>query len=253
MLVAAMERVPKREGYAWREMVFTMDRDPCDPMLHTAEALRARAFALLDAGKRVNDAIIARHEGSGFRTKLEMSGTGHVHGHGLAYSPFLPIAQIEAIVRKVPPPPGCRWGKTTIALAKTDDDGIAREIAKYVTKGPSPMSEGWQAGEGRWVMDPVLAARWEIATMGMKLSREYGSLREALQAKPEPVEPVEPVEPEGPSEEPKKTDLPDRCEHCGETGSFKWVILPAEETIKDMHARGLKALRGSRWKPPKRE
>ena len=148
-LIAAMARVPKRDGYAWRSIVLTIKGDPCDPMMHTAEALRARAFALFDAGKHAWDAFL-KVEGAGFKLKIECADEGHVHGHGLSWA-----VCSEGETRSDRPRSSAaarlQMGVLLDQNARTDEAGLAREIAKYVTKGPSPMSEDWQAGEGRWV------------------------------------------------------------------------------------------------------
>jgi hypothetical protein len=148
------------------------------------------------------------------------------------YSGYLPKALVESIVRQVEPSAGFTW----ISKAHTDERGLAREVAKYVTKAPSPMSEQWLGGEEREVMDPTLVARWELATMTRKLSRVYGTLRGA---KPPDEEIVEPEE-----EEP---ELPESCAYCGVIGEMEMVQLPTQATVAAMHAKGRRALRGSRW------
>ena len=168
---------------------------------------------------------------------VECSGSGHVHVHLLVYGPYLPKELVEAIVRQVDPMAGFVW----IEKARTDEKGLAREVAKYQTKGPSPMSEGWLAGETREVMDPTLVACWELATMGAQLSRVYGALRGKKPKKDE----EEKKEPTPPPENPCAA----HCEQCGTVGEITMIETTVQTFVALMHAQGKRALRGSRWKP----
>lgn len=179
---------------------------------------------------------------SGLFRASAIAGTGNVHAHLVVYAPFIPKALFESIVRQVKDMPrGVKHGFTWIDLAKTDEEAIAAEATKYVTKSCSPMSEDWLAGTPREVLHPTLAARWEIATMGRALSRTYGALRDA---EPEEKEEAEPQE-----EDAEQNECPDHCEHCGVIGEIQMVIAPTKETIRAMHAKGMRALKGSRWAP----
>ncbi len=242
-LLDAMEAVPDVEGYTWRSMEMTLRRNPCDPGLHTVDALLARAEALKTIVKHVWDTFLGREKGAAVYSKLEIAGTGNVHVHLLHYGPYVPKAQLESVIRQVKKlPPGVSHGFTYIQEAKGDLSSLAAEVAKYVTKSNSPMSEDWLAGETREVMHPTLAARWEIATMGnTKLSQMYGALRGATK--------TEDKEDATPKEETDEGENLQYCVHCGVIDSMQRVVVDAETTIRAMHAAGKRALKGSRWKP----
>lgn len=240
----AMKAVPKREGYSWKMIEQTLQRNPRDSRLHTVDALIARIEALFRIGKHVWDTYLDRIEGTAMYIKLECAGTGNVHAHLVVYAPFIPKALLEGIVRQVKGlPNGVKHGFTWIDLAKTDEDAIAAEATKYVTKSCSPMSEDWLAGTPREVLHSTLAARWELATMGRALSRMYGALREAEPEEEEKDE-TEPDDDEG-----EENKCPEHCEHCGVIGEMQIVVAPTKETVRAMHAKGMRALRGSRWTP----
>jgi hypothetical protein len=174
----AMKAMPKRDGYEWRMIELTLKRNPRDSRQHTVDALIGRMDALFTISKHVWDKYLEREEGTAMYAKVECAGTGHVHAHLLVYAPYVPKAKLEAIVRQVKGlPSGIDHGFVWIEQAKKDEEALAAEATKYVTKSHSPMAEDWLAGSPREVMDPVLAARWEIATIGRALSRMYGELR----------------------------------------------------------------------------
>jgi hypothetical protein len=100
------------------------------------------------------------------------------------------------------------------------------------------MSEAWIEGRSRETLHPTLAARWELATMARHLSRIFGALRGAKPKKDEAEEPA-----------PREPECPDHCGHCGTVGEMEMVELPAQPTVALMHSKGMRALRGSRWKP----
>jgi hypothetical protein len=235
----AMKAVPKHDGYEWRLVELTFRRNPSDARLHTVDALCDRTEALFRTSKHLWDTHLARKEGTAMYAKVECSGTGNVHAHLVVYAPFLPKPLLESIIRQVKGlPRGIDHGFTWIDLAKTDEEAIAAEATKYVTKSHSPMAEDWLAGDPREVMYPALAARWEIATMGAALSRTYGALRGA-----------EAEEEETDEQEPEESRLPDHCEHCGVIGEMHMVTVETEPTVAAMHAKGMRALFKSRWAP----
>jgi hypothetical protein len=236
----AMKAVPKRDGYQWRMIELTLKRDPRDSRQHTIDALHERIEALFRITKHLWDTHLARQEGTAMYAKVECAGTGHVHAHLVVYAPFMPKRLVESIIGQVKDlPRGIKHGFVWIDLARTNEEAIAAEATKYVTKSHSPMAEDWLAGDPREVMHPVLAARWELATMGTALSRTYGALREV---EVDEEEKEDEVEAEG-------AQLPDHCEHCGVVGEMRIVTVDTETTVAAMHAKGMRALSGSRWTP----
>jgi len=238
----AMKAMPKRDGYEWRMIELTLKRNPRDSRQHTVDALMARIDALFSITKHVWDSYLARQEGTAMYAKVECAGTGHVHAHLLVFAPFIPKAKLEALVRQVKNlPSGIDHGFVWIELAKKDEEALAAEATKYVTKSHSPMAEDWLAGSPREVMHPTLAARWEIATMGRALSRMYGELRADRNE--------EKKEEDEREEETERAELPDYCKHCGVVDEMRMVTVPTKETVQAMHAKGMRALRKSKWTP----
>jgi hypothetical protein len=162
---------------------------------------------------------------------VELSGVGHAHLHVLYFGPWV---DLQPWTSEAGPEPG--W--TTIGrraysrlgdvadVELADFDSIP-EIAKYPMKmlGANNKAAGWLAGEslttedGRpGLMNPELAARWEIALFGARIGDRYGSFR----AIPAP-------------EDEKITERSIRpthvCEHCG-ADAWKLVSWPIPDWVR---------------------
>jgi hypothetical protein len=73
----------------------------------------------------------------------------------------------------------CSSTLTPFVKIQTIEPGKAvLEVGKYHCKLPGIRAEKWLAGHKLPVMNPELAARWELATYSQRLRERYGSLRE---------------------------------------------------------------------------
>jgi len=97
-----------------------------------------------------------------------------------------------------------RMSKEHIALLR----GAITESVKYTIKAPSPLRCEWIAGANETVINPKLAARWEVATHRMQLRRHYGIMRRALAIVNAEREEVDATKAGG-----------ERVEHCHDCGA----------------------------------
>src|SRR5579859_2828306 len=158
-VAAVIAKVLRVDGYTFKHIVVQVGYDPRDPNEVTADALRERAkgVSAAMAGAWVHG---LRRAGAGLQWGLEVAGAGFVHLHALYYGPFVPKGWLEAELRSTYP----RIGHTWIETIPCDGEATAPlEVAKYICKSPSPLSECWLEGKAREVTHPVIAARWEVA------------------------------------------------------------------------------------------
>lgn len=80
------------------------------------------------------------------------------------------------------------------------------ELAKYVTKGASPAKARSLTGLPAEFLDPVLAARVEVAFAGDRLVESYGAWRG--------------VDPDADNDEPQETFASHACQRCGTVGHW---------------------------------
>jgi hypothetical protein len=266
-LKEAIEKVEKVDKYIWIFGTIQLAYDPAKQNEVSAEGLRERLEAiqkvirygwepereLAKEGKQSKRGekkkTGMKRSGAAMFAKVEMSGTGFVHAHFLYYGPFENKAWLENLLREADP----RVGHVNLQVVNQSTKsarkkkmkslaGAIMEVAKYCVKVPSGMSERWLAGDPREVMHPELAANWEVATIGARLSERYGALRQ----KKEEMEETE--TPEENKEIILEKDAEEVCACCGVVGEWQWGTRKLVEWIKDCHVGGRSALAGSRWK-----
>ena len=181
-------------------------------------------------------------EGAALFASAELGGKGggHVHAHALYYGPRVDQSWLTDVSHTY----GGGW--TWVEAASTS---TLREVAKYACKSPSPLDEAWIAGEHqRLCLHPLLVARWEAATFGVRLTRVRGELVGKL----DPEEDYERAEAEEVAEarHTLARDEAEVCACCGRQGDWVWRVRGLEEWVRECHARGIRALHGSRWRPP---
>jgi hypothetical protein len=124
-----------------------------------------------------------------------------VHVHAIYYGHYQDVSVIRAAwLEKLPDSPQLR-----IDALKQPEDAVP-EVFKYMMKLASPRND---ERAGYW-MDPVLAARVEVALSGKRRSESYGAFRGVK------------LDEEPPEEQP--TEL--RCEACGNTERFGQCLVP---------------------------
>jgi hypothetical protein len=247
-----MAKLPPRKGWSWKLLTFTVFRDPADPAAHTAEALRI-AVEALSAGWQNCWRFLAKFPSNAAYSAIELSDGGHVHLHVLAHVPFLVrshLAKLFAQGHNAQNGGSFRWAVEQDGQCvdmRAASPGSAREVAKYVCKGISPLDEAWLAGESsRATLHPVLLARWEMATARKQLRRAYGALRGLLAAE-RAIDEDEAADALG-----EGATLPVVCPECGGSGEGHYhqrVFDDAQIAVAALHRRGVPALRGSRWRP----
>jgi hypothetical protein len=143
---------------------------------------------------------VLKHPGAGFITALEVSPHGMAHIHAIYYGRYQDVNVIRAAwLEKLPDSPQLQIK----ALANPED--AVPEVFKYMMKLASPRSD---ERAGYW-MDPVLAARVEVALSGKRRAESYGAFRGVK------------LDDEPPEESPVKL----RCEACGNTERFGQCLV----------------------------
>jgi hypothetical protein len=174
--------------------------DPSNPAEFTIDAIASRCQAVKQAAKYVWNRVL-KHPGAGFITALEVAPGGMVHIHAIYYGRYQDVNVIRmAWLEKLSDSPQLRID----AVSKPED--AVPEVFKYMMKLAAPRND---ERAGQW-MDPVLAARVEVALSGKRRSESYGAFRGVK------------LEEEPPEEQP--TEL--RCEACGNTERFGQCYVP---------------------------
>jgi hypothetical protein len=132
---------------------------------------------------------------------VELAGSGHVHLHVLFFGPWVdlntPAGDFGAspagwldVGRRAFPDLG------EVADVRIADGSAVAELAKYPLKVPGAAALDWLAGVPLKAPDgspglihPMLAARWEIALHGVRISDKYGSFR-SVGGDKQPIEPA---------------------------------------------------------------
>lgn len=235
------DALPRVQNYGWKMVTLTMQYDPTNENELTIEALRARVVTLQKAIKLAWKRGL-KQRGSAMVVTIELSGVGNVHCHFLYYGPYINKDWLEITLKEVSP----KMGHTDIrAISEESQNKAILEVAKYLGKSPSPLSERWIEGDEREVLHPRLAARWEVATMGVHLTINFGAFRNAAARKG-----LTETE-ESDDERSQQEDAETECQDCGVVGEWHWVHQDTLAYVRAMHERGMRAFSGSRWAPPR--
>lgn len=266
MRTAAQAAIP-REGWGWHFLTFTTRYNPCELADLTWEALRVRARGVSRSIKAVWDDFL-KVDGAGLVRAVEISSRGHVHGHVLYYGPSLAdedveegssvadlVAQgvtnigklhctkMEAVARKAFRGAGSIHSKplsdsSTEAVVTADRVAAAAQyMAKSQKASRYAFDEDWLSGQ--WsvmTIDPILAARWEIACYKVRLIEKYGFLRGLEHHESKPVAEVY-----------HDGNVP--CKQCGEIGKWETRFVHTESYVNDCHWAGEAGMKRSTWKP----
>jgi hypothetical protein len=183
--------LPEHKGYAFRSGTLTAKYNPADPNDLSPEALRDRALGLQaslnHAWRKLSsnsDGWSLRCPGAGLVYSIEPGISGNVHIHFVHYGPNIPKAEFERTVREAYADAGfsfiCKISGDTKDVTTENRAQLKRavcEALRYTFKAPSPLNELWFDGP-RAVIQPELAARWEVATRGVYLSNRLGAFRQ---------------------------------------------------------------------------
>lgn len=182
-IVGQVERDRSRD-YRFRHIVLTARYDKTNPEHLTVEALRERFLGLSRAWAFVWRKYLKR-DGAGAWKSAECSGTGNVHIHVLYWGPFVNKAHLEQLAREGWPAAGHTW------VSEVDGLETVPEVVKYTLKSPGGRAEHWFGGHSRWVVNPRLAARWELAILGSRVAERYGCFRKIPRPEDEEYEEIE--------------------------------------------------------------
>jgi len=238
------DRISGPEDYKWQFYTVTTKYNPFDEEDVTVEALRRRTFAIKKAVSTLWNKVLKCDEAAMFRT-IECSVRGHVHSHVLYFGPELSGEDLTVAAQDFC---GQEIGHVHREVIEFGDQmgnqlpvSIERAV-RYMAKGTSgygsDFDEDYQAGLTNGVgMDPVLAARWEIASQRIHLSQKYGALRGIKYQRSDYTH-----------EEPDDSEV--ACQSCGVVGEWKNAYRSAELWIVKCHDEGVSAFVKGKWKPP---
>ena len=227
-------------AYGFKTITVQTQYDPYSEDDGKVEAIGSRIDGVWAMLRAIQKWTAQRWPGSGGHFHVEISGGGFVHAHGLVLSGFLPKEHLELLAQKAFKGAGKLFVEEISGGAEEVTRAIL-ETAKYAGKGPSPLSEGWLEGAERDVLDPRLAARFELALVGRHVSSTWGSFRSSKKKGLGGEEATErAVEAE---------DANLACEGCGAVGLWQWEWDLTQAWVKFCHQRGRAAMKGSRWKP----
>jgi hypothetical protein len=257
LMERAFDQVHGGSDYRWQMVVVTIRYDPEDDDDLSVAALRSRALLAGRVAKRVWKERLKKPD-AGMLRSIEVSKRGHVHLNLIYYGPGIEKDEFEDAARAV----DCRVGFCDIQDLDCDPapkkdrqkcldprgsklavKAAARYAAKGLESGRGGNDEDWLAGDRTArVVDPVLAARWEIAVYRLKLLQRYGKLR-GLELDEHGRE----------GECRHEDDEKVACRRCGAVGAWRTQSRKAETWIQACHDRGSPALEGSTWKPRARD
>lgn len=233
-LERALNRIKIPKGYSFKQLTLTTRYDPRDESELTVEALVSRIEGLIAAIMLAWKTGL-RRKGTGLTFSIEIAGSGHVHLHALFLGPYIPKPWLETVLRS-----GFdRAGFTHIKnVDEENEKNIVLEIVKYHTKSPSPLCERF-FDRGCDVIDPVLAARWEIACHGKHLHRSLGAFRKRK-------DDVADANPDVEADDPLASDP---CPTCGRCDGFIEREVDTFEWVQHCHAIGESAFRSTKRTP----
>jgi hypothetical protein len=218
---------------------------------------------------------------TGMVQRLETSENAALHSHVLYYGPWREQEQMESILKRAWADAG--FVKVTF-IANTGDlksyqasyqtpeekltpeerriNSAIREVAKYAVKAPSPLDEDHLAGGKRWMIDPAFAAKYELATHSVRLIESRGLWRGSKEAKANAAVKAESEALAGMCSLRERVSQDDHIQCCcgmigkiknletGEVYGWRKETRPIGAWVRECHAKGQRALAGSRWEPP---
>ena len=235
LLRFAAKTLDEVEGYEWQLITLNPQYDPdrrSEDM--SIEGLRDRAQACVGAWRNLWRTDL-KGPGAAMLRCVEISERGHVHIHAIYYGPSVDKAGIAKRASKLTGR-ACRVDAKRIKGGAKGVANAARYAAKSVKGSASAFDEDFLAGEksGR-LLNPELAARWELAAHSLRLSECYGALRGLSVPRPD--------EEGGPHD-----DGAVRCS-CGSEGRFTTIYRNVQSYLIECHLKGKAGIEGNRWLP----
>jgi hypothetical protein len=253
----ALAEIEQVDGYEWQLVTQTfrydVDRDSEDMGWR---GLRRRVLLAIKVAA-LQWRRLLKAPGAAMYRVVEVSPRGAVHTHLVYYGPRVDQGAMQKLAEKASPERGGYVLKRGIGPDEFEPENEAqlvalkralRSVAIYGLKGMKAgnahhphRNEDWMAGQkfGDGI-DPKLAARWEAATFGLKLSQPYGKLMGLAPADGDDLYAYE---------EPDDHDV--ACPDCGTVGEWTTRTREAGGWFTYCHyKKGQAALEGGRWTPP---
>jgi hypothetical protein len=185
-------------------LTFTLRYDPSDEADLSVAGLQRRKDAVLDGFRHVWRKYLKPRARAAVRS-FEVGSAGMVHAHVLYHGlrPDIVTLRMLYMLRVGDSP------SINVRYVREPAKGIA-ELAKYVTKGASPVKTRSFGGAPGEYLDPLLAARVEVAFAGERLVDCYGAWRG--------------IDPDDDDDAAELTEEP--CSQCGATGRWSQVDIP---------------------------
>jgi len=257
----AFDAIDEVDGYLWQNIVLTTKYDPTREDEVSVEALRSRAFLAAKMARAAWDKMLKVAPGAALLRTIEVSPSGMVHANLVYYGPPVMKENLDEVTaidvraggsnvqpirprRLEPAADECRDDEDQDGSKPNRDEERAavKRAARYAAKGPivkgASRREAWLGGcdDGIVeVLDPMLLARWEAATVNIHLLEKYGQMRGLKFDEDEQPEPED--------------DTLVACRDCGVVGHWKWTRRAAEFWIQKCRDAGKPALIGSVWSP----
>ncbi len=237
LLRYAAETIPKYPDFKWQLLTQTLRYDnQKDSDDLSVEGIRSRALFCEKFGRELWKRHL-RVNGAAMLRCTEISATGLVHVHAIYYGPEVDREIMSALSQKLDH--RHRGGTATVEVIEGGAGRVAR-TARYASKSIKGhgafFDEDFLEGQvTRKVIDPVLAARWEVAVHGLRLTQKYGSLY-GLQA-PHPDSIGRPLD-----------DSNVECS-CGIKGHWRTEFRSLASWLDETHWLGRAGLEHNRWTP----
>jgi hypothetical protein len=249
--------LPERKGYSFRSGTLTARYNPKDPKDLSVEALRDRALSLQASLSHVWQKLL-HCPGGGLVYGIETGKSGNVHMHFVYFGPHVPKAELEKTAHEAYADAGFSFirkisghTKNITSKNRTQLERAVSKALRYTYKAPASLDENWFDGP-REVIQPELAARWEVATRGVQLHNRLGAFRQRSSSD----DTQESTNDDGAS---TGTDhvTSDRsepvCPHCGSSNGYTTKEIDTRTWVARCHSRGQRAFGASRVEPPDKE
>lgn len=196
-LMKIYDRVQEIDGYEWSFITLTTKRKSRKfvGLVPSVPAYREAAKRLLKVTKKCWQSAL-RVPGAGLSLIVEPSFSGMLHVHTIYYGPRIDKAALDSEARKTDGFMGFSKIDSLRRYNREETSKAVQRAARYAAKSGKRGQNKWNLTRSakwadlspkvyeeydRWhglhpdVVPPRVAAHWEIATLNMKLTRNYGT------------------------------------------------------------------------------
>ena len=210
-LVACWETSEHPRDMSLYLITLTLRYDPSNEDDLSVEGIRRRKQVLIHAWSHLWRRYLKPRGRAAVRA-VEVGSHGLVHIHALYHGRRPDVTTLRALyMMTVGDSP-----QIQVDYVRKPRNAIT-ELAKYVTKGASPAKARTLIGQPAEFIDPILAARVELAFAGDRLVESYGAWRG--------------VDPDNDEDEPKEVFASQACQRCGSVG--RWHLAGLQRSDLD--------------------